>query len=196
MSVPRLVRETGGSSAAEFALVLPLLLLLLFGIIDVGRYMWNINRAEKAAHMGVRMAIVTDYVAPAVGASFVGQCSTPLGQGDPIPANCFSEIICSKTGANPTCNGGAADTDAFNRILGHMRTFMPEIEGSDLRIIYSPSGLGYAGDPNGPDVAPLVTVQLSDVDFRPTALLMLADIGLPNVHSSLTFEDGTGSASN
>ena len=193
----RLLLDRTGTSAAEFALVLPLLLLLMFGIIDVGRYMWNINRAEKAAQMGVRMAIVTDYVASSIGDSYVGQCATPLGQGDSIPAGCFSTIICNKTSGNVSCGSGqTADDDAFDRVLGHMRTFMPEIEDSDLRIIYSPSGLGYAGDPNGPDVAPLVTVELSDIDFRPIAALALVNIGLPTVHTSLTFEDGTGAASN
>jgi Flp pilus assembly protein TadG len=196
MNVRRLLRDCAGASAAEFALVLPLLLLLMFGIIDVGRYMWSVNRAEKAAHMGVRMAVVTDHVSSTIGDSFVGQCSTPLGQGDTIPADCFTQITCTKTGANATCTSGTADTDAFDRVIDRMEVFMPEIEDSNVSIIYSPSGLGYAGDPNGPDVAPLVTVQLSNLSFHPTVLLTLASFDLPNVHSSLTFEDGQGAISN
>lgn len=195
MTVRRLLRDVGGTSAAEFALVLPLLLLLLFGIIDAGRYMWSINRAEKAAHMGVRMAIVTDYVPSSIGDSYVGQCS--LGQGDTIPVGCFSTITCTKTSGSVSCGAGqTANAAAFNRVLSRMRTFMPEIADGDVRIIYSDSGLGYAGDPNGPDVAPLVTVELSGLDFSPTVLLTLASFDLPNVHSSLTFEDGTGAMSN
>jgi len=62
MRLSHLVRETRGGSAAEFALVLPLLLIFLFGIIDVGRLMWTWNRAEKATQMGVRYAVVTDPV--------------------------------------------------------------------------------------------------------------------------------------
>ncbi len=39
---------------------LPLLILLLFGIIDAGRFLYETNRAEKATQMGARYAIVTD----------------------------------------------------------------------------------------------------------------------------------------
>lgn len=191
----RLLLDRGGASAAEFALVLPLLILLLFGIIDGGRYMWTINRAEKAAQMGVRMAVVTDYVSSSIGDNYVGQCSTPLGGGDPIPADCFSQITCSRTGNNATCTEGTADTDAFNTVLTRIQAFMPEVQPNNVQIIYSPSGLGYAGNPNGPDLAPLVTVRLSGMDFTPIVLLALANVGLPEVRSSLTFEDGQGSAS-
>lgn len=196
MNARRLLSDRSGGSAAEFALVLPLLILLLFGIIDAGRYMWTINRAEKAAQMGVRMAIVTDPVSSEIDADYLGQCSPALTAGDPIPASCFSQISCSKTGANATCTSGAADSDAFDRVLERMRLFMPEIQDSNVQLIYSPSGLGYAGDPNGPDLAPIVTVRLSGMSFNPMIILAMASVGLPEVRSSLTLEDGRGSASN
>lgn len=194
MTVRRLLKDRSGASAAEFAMVLPLLLLLMFGIIDVGRYMWSVNRAEKAAQMGVRMAVVTKYVSSEINANYVGRCS--LQAGDTIPSSCFTPITCSRTGGTASCTSGTADTTAFNRVLTRIQDFMPEIRASNLRIIYSPSGLGYAGDPNGPDVAPLVTVELSALSFRPTILLTLADFDLPVIHSSLTFEDGRGVVSN
>jgi len=77
-----------------------------------------------------------------------------------------------------------------------MQLFMPELQANDVEIIYSPSGLGYAGNPNGPDLAPLVTVRLSGVPFQPMIFLALGSIPLPVVRSSLTFEDGQGSLSN
>jgi len=191
-----LLHDRRAASAAEFALVLPLFILLLFGIIDAGRYMWTVNRAEKAAQMGVRMAVVTDYVSSAIDDSYIGACSTPLGQGDPIPASCFSTITCSKSGGTVSCTSGTANATAFNRVLVRARRFLPEIQDGNIQIIYSPSGLGYAGDPNGPDVAPLVTVRLSGISFNPIVTLALASFGLPEVRSSLTFEDGIGSVSN
>ena len=48
-------RAQRGSSSVEFALVLPLLIMFLLGIIDAGRLMWSYNRAEKAAQMAARM---------------------------------------------------------------------------------------------------------------------------------------------
>lgn len=196
MSLCALVRDRRAASAVEFALVLPLFMILLFGIIDAGRYMWTINRAEKAAQMGVRMAVVTDFVSSDIGDDYIGQCSTPLGQGDPIPSDCFSTITCSKPSNSVTCTSGTVDQDAFNTVLARMQLFMPEVVGGNVEIIYSPSGLGYAGDPNGPDVAPLVTVRLSGLNFSPIVTLAFANVGLPEVRSSLTFEDGIGAASN
>jgi Flp pilus assembly protein TadG len=192
----RLDLDDRGASAAEFALVLPLLIALLLGIVDVGRYMWAINRAEKAAQMGVRSAVVTDYVSSAINASYVGACSPVLQAGDPIPAGCFSTITCSRSGTTVSCTSGTANANAFNRILLRMDAVYPEISPGDLQVIYSDSGVGYAGDPTGPDVAPLVTVRLSGMRFQPITLFSLASVALPEVRSSLTFEDGIGSQSN
>ncbi len=60
MSLRQMARSQSGSTAAEFALVLPLFLIMLFGIIDAGRFMWEFNRAEKATQVGARVAIVTN----------------------------------------------------------------------------------------------------------------------------------------
>ena len=194
--MPRVLVDRRGASAAEFGLVLPLLVAVLLGIIDVGRYMWTVNRAEKAAQMGVRMAVVTDYVSSALNDSFVGACSPALKPGDSIPAGCFTAITCSQTGTTVSCTRGTANATAFGQVLTRMKAIYPEIVPEDLDIEYSDAGLGYAGNPGGPDVAPLVTVRLSGMQFKPIALFSLASIGLPEVHSSLTFEDGVGSQSN
>jgi Flp pilus assembly protein TadG len=66
--------DRSGSSAAEFALVLPLLILLLFGIIDGGRYLWEVNKAEKATQVGARVAVVTDVLETGLkGQRYLGQ---------------------------------------------------------------------------------------------------------------------------
>lgn len=193
----RLLHNSVGAGAAEFALVLPLLLVTVLGVIDAGRYMWSINRAEKAAQMGVRMAIVTDPVSAAINDNYIGKCSPALKAGDAIPSGCFTTITCSKPGAGAaTCSSGGANNSAFKQVVDRMQLFMPEISDSSVQIIYSPSGLGYAGNPSGPDLAPIVTVSLSDISFDPIMLFTLASIDLPEVHSSLTFEDGIGSQSN
>ena len=43
----------------EFAIVLPLLLMLVFGITEFGRALWTVNIMTSAAREGVRVAVVT-----------------------------------------------------------------------------------------------------------------------------------------
>ena len=100
MTIRKLARDQAGSTAAEFGLVLPLLLLLLFGIIDAGRWIWTYNQAEKATQMGARMAIVTDMISPGIGTSYVGVGG--LTQGDVIPASAFGKITCTSSGCTCT----------------------------------------------------------------------------------------------
>jgi hypothetical protein len=72
---------------------------------------------------------------------------------------------------------------------------MPELKANQVQIDYAFSGLGFAGDPNGIDVAPLVKVSLKNVPFRASFLPGLS-ITLPSFPAELTLEDGTGTSSN
>jgi hypothetical protein len=205
----RLLLDRTGSSAAEFALVLPLLLIFLFGIIDAGRWMWTYNRAEKAAQEGTRFAIVTDPISPGIGSSYVGVSG--LTQGDAIPASAFGKITCIGGGtvASPTASCscatapcpalGATSNTAFANIIERMRFFLPGLQPSNVTIEYSSSGLGYAGNPYGADLSPLVTVKIgtpTPLQFKPTTTLLLATMNMPSLTTSLTAEDLIGSHSN
>ena len=78
-----------------------------------------------------------------------------------------------------------------------MDDIKPEIIGSKVSVNYAFSGLGYAGDPNGVDVAPLVTVTVSDLVFTPLlGALLGVSFNLPTLSYSLTLEDGQGDWSN
>lgn len=50
--------RSGGQSLVEFALVLPLFLLLFFAIVDMGRAIFVYNSVTNAAREGARLAIV------------------------------------------------------------------------------------------------------------------------------------------
>jgi TadE-like protein len=196
-------RDESGGPAAEFALVLPIALLFFFGIIDVGRFMWEYNQAEKATQMGARFAAVTDFVPTGLGTyTFVGVGG--LTQGDPVPAGAYGTMTCSKPGVaavactcSGTCGwGSTADPTPFQAVVSRMALFFPKIAASNVLISYGPSGLGYAGDPNGPDIAPLITVQLTGLQFKPLMLFNAVAINMPDFSYSLTMEDGAGTTSN
>ena len=72
----------------------------------------------------------------------------------------------------------------------------PDIAQSNVRITYRGSGLGFAGDPNGMEIAPLVTVELIGVQFRPLVLFNAVAFNLPAFRTTLTAEDSSGSQSN
>ena len=192
-----------GNSAAEFALVLPLMLLFLLGTIDAGRYAWAFNKMEKAVQVGARVAVVTDFVAPGIAlADYVGTGS--LTQGDIIPASAFGLARCTLgkcecvTAPCPAQNNALGyDPAAFTQIVDRMQLIDPEIEDANVSVEYRGSGLGFAGDPNGSDIAPLTTVRVSGMQFQPiTTLLFATDFPLPAVSHTLTMEDGLGTESN
>lgn len=195
------LRETRGASAAEFALVLPIFLLFLLGILDVGLYAWNINQLEKATQMGTRWAVATNMV-PSGLASYSFATSGGISQGSVVPQGSFGGITCTSTGCR--CKGSCAsgltpgfDAAAFTAIANRMRQFKSGIEDGDITIEYDWSGLGYAGDPNGPDVAPFVTVRVTGLQFQPISLLLFgASVDLPAARYTLTAEDSEGAFSN
>jgi hypothetical protein len=60
------IRSNRGQAVIEFALVLPLLLLVCFGITEFGRAWMTMNILTSAAREGVRLAAVTGPDTPAV----------------------------------------------------------------------------------------------------------------------------------
>ncbi|HVE69426.1 MAG TPA: TadE family protein [Solirubrobacteraceae bacterium] len=58
MRADRFRRREGGQSLVEFALVLPIFLLLTLGLFEAGRAVWYTNTLAYAAREGTRYAIV------------------------------------------------------------------------------------------------------------------------------------------
>jgi Flp pilus assembly protein TadG len=52
------MRNRKGAAIVEFALVVPLLLLLLWGIVDIGRAFYTLNNLASAVREGARSAAV------------------------------------------------------------------------------------------------------------------------------------------
>ena len=193
--------DRSGSTAAEFALVLPLLLVFIFAIIDGGRFLWETNRAEKAAQMGARLAVVTAPVSSGlVGQDYIGVGG--LTQGDIIPASALSDMTCTRSscscsGACPT-SAATADPNAFDRIVARMQAIKQDIQPADVTVTYKGSGLGYAGNPYGMDISPIVTIEVTGASFTPITTMVFGapSFSLPTIRTTLTAEDSAGTASN
>jgi len=192
-SMHRLVQSRRAATAAEFALVLPIVIMFLLGTIDIGRLMWTWNRAEKATQMGVRYAAVTDMI-PSNLITRDFSLNGGIPGGDPVPTGTFSGTTCNDT----NCTGSwGYDPTAFGNLVTRVRAFLPDVQATNITVTYDNVGLGYAGDPNGPDVQPLITVTVNGIPFAPLVFQMFgATFTLPPVSASLTMEDGAGTYSN
>jgi len=86
---PRRTGADQGSAAVEFALVLPVLLLILFGIIDFGRMMNARIVISQAAHEGARaVAIGAD---PATVSQVVGRALGSVGADFTVVQDCAAD---------------------------------------------------------------------------------------------------------
>ena len=202
-----LIGDQRGAAAAEYALVLPLLLLVLFGTIDVGRYAWSLNQAQKATQTGARQAVVTDMIADDLIDYSFSVKAPFLPQGTPVLQANFPNVECKSTGGTVTCvcagscsfstTVGTRGNAAFTSLVNRMAQIYPGLTANNVVVTYAWSGLGFAGDPNGPDVAPLTTVSLRNLNFAPfSSLIFGGQIGLPAFAYSLPMEDGSGTSSN
>lgn len=76
-------KNTGnrGQALVEFALVLPLLFLLVFGIIEFGRYLFLKNTATNGARQGARQAAVTPLTWDAAKRAAIYSAATSIYHG-------------------------------------------------------------------------------------------------------------------
>ncbi len=200
IGLSRLLRDRAAATAAEFALVLPLLLVLLFGIIDAGRFMWEYNEAEKATQMGARFAVVANPAAAGLS-TYSFSISGGVPQGVAVPTSSFDYAVCNDTScgtcAGSFCGSIGYSNAAFRNIVDRMRLMYPPIGYNNVQVEYRNVGLGFAGNPDGPDVSALVTVSLTGLTFQPiTCLVFACSISMPDFRAGLTMEDASGTVSN
>ena len=189
--------------AAEFALVVPLLLIFVLGTIDVGLYAYRVNQAEKATQTGARWAAVTNPLAEEILTTtytnvIVG--GVQVIQGERIPAGALGQLTCTSASCTCTigpCPGTTFDSAAFTRLSTRMKEILPAIQDSNIVVEYRGSGLGFAGNPNGADISPLITVRLVNMTHQSVVLSPLGvNTTLPDFAYTITAEDSDGVISN
>ncbi len=117
----RLGREEAAQSLVEFALVLPIFLLIVTGLIDVARAVWQENTLAYAAREGTRYAIVHGSAGNPIawsGSNSTNTCSTaaPTSSCQPI----FDTVTAAAIGVagvsvTVTWPDGAAGATCYDR---------------------------------------------------------------------------------
>jgi Flp pilus assembly protein TadG len=93
LSLRHAARHEAGQELVEFALILPLLLLLLLGIIEFGRAILAYNTIANAAREGARYGIVDPNTGPIQTAALV----LTTGLAPPLVAGDITVTISSAT---------------------------------------------------------------------------------------------------
>jgi Flp pilus assembly protein TadG len=58
MKIKNMIKDQNGATAVEFAIILPLLVLLLFGIIEISLLLYNKQVITNATREGVRLGVI------------------------------------------------------------------------------------------------------------------------------------------
>ncbi|WP_375461856.1 TadE/TadG family type IV pilus assembly protein [uncultured Enterovirga sp.] len=184
-----LARHEGGAALIEAALLLPVMLLLLFGLIEISLYGWTSGLSAKAVQLGVRRAVLSDAVA--VGPGLDPAESATYWDGLSPGRRCFPEpggvsacpvfsVVCD-VADGCRCTGSPCrfrfSAARLAPVLAAMRAVMPNLKLENIRVSYTTNGLGYVQRPVPVPVD--VGVTLVRVAYRPLLLGQLLGDTLP-----------------
>ncbi|MBZ9883557.1 pilus assembly protein [Mesorhizobium sp. CA10] len=186
----------------EATIVMPLLLTLLLGFVDLGYAFYQWNAASKAVQAGARLAQISTPIATALSSETTTQTNVAL-VGVAVPAGTYDYVCTASSAGAASCTGTncqsgntCADQTLFDFIYdgsssrAGMHDFLPTLEKSQVRIEYTASGLGYWTRPGGP--VPTITVSIVNHQFQfffLGALLGFNNITMPSMLSTVTGED-------
>lgn len=158
-----LVEAEDGTTLVEFAIVMPIFLLILFALIDFGRLGYEYVMAQKAMQMAARIAIVR---VPACANVPVVNTPGAVPAGTSAPhygTNCSTAATVCASPATVACDGSSANATSAE-IWAAISPLMPSgSTQANLRFSYAfNSDFGFLGGP----YVPMVTVQLQNLNFQ------------------------------
>lgn len=112
-----------GQALVEFALVLPLLILLMVGLFDLGRAVYADSTLSNAARVGSRVAIVNQNVSQIQAAA-----ATKAAALDLLPADVSVSFRSDPTNPSSTCSPMRIGCVAFVTVTYQYHPAVP-IEG-------------------------------------------------------------------
>ncbi|WP_135077214.1 TadE/TadG family type IV pilus assembly protein [Terasakiella sp. SH-1] len=155
-----MLRDENGAMVPAFALLLPFLVLISLGVVEVSTLLFEWHRTGEATRRATRHIAIEQPVADlsAFQRGSVVNCS----------ANAGAVVSCS--------SGTGANVGAFATMLDLMQAIQPAILPEHVRIIYSDSGLGDPTTPGG--IIPLVKLEVSGLT-RPL-MVVGGFLGMPS----------------
>lgn len=200
--------ETGGV-LVEAAVLIPILFVFLLGAVDFLYAFSQWTAAVKAVELGARLAAVSDPVASGLNSIPTDLLNPPtLQTGDSMP---YFQVTCDGASATCSCTGGTCtgmgsyDANAMNTIvygrasascsdaISYYYTGMCDIfrriTPANVRIVYTQTGLGYAGRSSGP--VPTISVSLQNLNYQfffLNGLMGLANMAIPPLTTTVTGE--------
>ena len=104
--IARLARDEDGGPLVEVAIILPILILFLFGGVDFMNALYQWNAAAKAVEIGARIAAVSDPIASGLTSIADNAVSSGVASGSPMPD--FT-VECDGGASACSCTSGACD---------------------------------------------------------------------------------------
>ena len=169
--IRRFLRDTCGAALLEFTIVAWFFFAVVFGIVEIGYFMWQFSAASKGAQTALRYAVVTDPVP---------RTSATLLPGSTVTITCRM----SSSGLSTTCNSGAANHQAMACIAARMQRFAPFVAPDNIVLDYRSNGIGIGGV-----IAPTIELRLEDIEFTSVFLRFLGGQMLPPLRFTMIAED-------
>ena len=180
----RFVSDERGTTLVELAIGIIVFLMLLFGVIDFGRFGYHYVGAERAVHQAARLAAV---LPPACSAAAdFGEIARDTSATPPprMGTLCRSGTVCAPI-ATVACTAANGDPEAaiiWNAVRGALPAGAP---ASSLTIRYRQDpALGFLGGP----YTPVVEIDIAGVSVTGLSVFSLASVyqgGTPATSLSL-----------
>lgn len=121
-------RNDGGAAAVEFGLIAPLLILLVFGLIQYGLFFWSMQGGSSAAREAARRAAVGQFP---ICADFEAYVKARIGAtGDQ------SSAVITRTYTDATTGATVAPADAQ---VGDVVTVSVKFKSIDMKMVPIPN---------------------------------------------------------
>ncbi len=203
------IRDDNGAVLVEVAVVMTIMLVFIFGSIEFLFALFQWNAATKAVQIGARIAAVSDPVATGLNDLSLAIVSASVPPGSIMPKftiTCEGATASCACTVGPCPGVGAFDRAAMNTIVfgrgssscsdatsfydAGMCDIFPRISAANVVVVYTQTGLGYAGRPGGP--VPTITISIQNLPFQfffLSGLRGFKDIPIPALTTSITAED-------